>query len=414
MVRNLFRKRVVAGVAAALAVVLVLGGGFWAWTRVGTTSVTAYFGTAVGIYRGSDVRILGVKVGTVTAVEPEGDQVRVELRVDRGIDIPADARAMQVTPSVVADRYVQLAPAYTGGPTLASGTVLGRDRTATPVEVDELYASVDKLTAALGPDGANAEGALTDLLHTGAATLDGNGETLGRAIDELSRASSALSESRGDLFSTIDNLNRFVGALADSDAQVRRFNTQLATVSGQLAADRDTLGTALRELAPALGEVADFVRSNHEQLAQTVTDLLPTTQAVADKRESLINALTMLPLAVSNLTNSYDAEAGALASRILLPDLADPGQVLCRLFDVNTLLPGNEAVRQIGDTLRPIIEACKLASGTAADAIKGTNVVLPFGILSSDALQRRVIPNADPGVLSSRMPSPPWEERDEK
>ena len=93
------------------------------FTRLGTTEITAYFDKAVGIYEGSDVRVLGVEVGKVTSVEPQGDLVKVGLRVDRGVDIPADARAVQITPSVVADRYVQLTPAYTGGDTMSSGAV---------------------------------------------------------------------------------------------------------------------------------------------------------------------------------------------------------------------------------------------------------------------------------------------------
>ncbi len=151
------------------------------FTRAGTTQITAYFDKSVGIYEGSDVRILGVKVGSVDGVEPQGDQVKVDMRVDRGVDIPADAKAAQVTPSVVSDRYIQLAPAYTGGDKMQSGAVISRDRTATPVEVDELYASIEKLSTALGPDGANKEGALSQFVETGAANLDGNGEALGRA-----------------------------------------------------------------------------------------------------------------------------------------------------------------------------------------------------------------------------------------
>ncbi len=123
------------------------------FTRAGTTKITAYFDKSVGIYEGSDVRVLGVKVGSVDGVEPQGDQVKVDMRVDRGVDIPADAKAAQVTPSVVSDRYIQLAPAYTGGEKMASGAVISRDRTATPVEVDQLYASIEELSTALGRTG---------------------------------------------------------------------------------------------------------------------------------------------------------------------------------------------------------------------------------------------------------------------
>ena len=118
-------RAVIAGVV--VAALIVAGGLWWLFNRAGTTEITAYFDKSVGIYEGSNVRVLGVQVGSVTSVVPQGDQVEVKLRVDRGIDIPADAKAVQITPSLVSDRYVQLAPAYSGGDTMADGAVIPRE-----------------------------------------------------------------------------------------------------------------------------------------------------------------------------------------------------------------------------------------------------------------------------------------------
>ncbi|NED81419.1 ABC transporter substrate-binding protein, partial [Streptomyces sp. SID11233] len=82
--------------------------------------------------------------------------------------VPANARAVAVAPSVVADRYIQLTPAYTKGPRLRDGAELPLSRNRTPVEIDQLYDSLTELSKALGPEGANADGALSDLLDTGA------------------------------------------------------------------------------------------------------------------------------------------------------------------------------------------------------------------------------------------------------
>src|SRR5699024_25128 len=149
-------------------------------TRFGRTTVTATFPTAVGVAAGTDVRILGVTVGSVDEVTPMGDTVEVKLHVDRGVDIPADAKAVQVTPSVIPDRTVQLLPAYSGGPTMESGAHIPIERTATPVEVDKLYESVTDLTEALGPEGANADGALDRFVSSSADNLAGNGAALDR------------------------------------------------------------------------------------------------------------------------------------------------------------------------------------------------------------------------------------------
>jgi phospholipid/cholesterol/gamma-HCH transport system substrate-binding protein len=153
-------RRVFVVAVAALTVLVVIGG--WLVYSAGHQGkqVTAYFSQAIGIYPGSDVRILGVQVGKVDSVTPSGSQVKVVMSIQHGITVPARADAVVVSPSVVADRYVQLTPAYTGGPVLTSGAVIPATRTATPLEVDQLYASLDKLATALGPNGANSHGAL--------------------------------------------------------------------------------------------------------------------------------------------------------------------------------------------------------------------------------------------------------------
>ncbi len=394
----------IAIIALVVAVVVAAGaGGWWLWTRAGTTNITAYFDNSVGIYQGSGVRVLGVEVGSVTSVEPQGDVVKVGMRVDRGIDIPADVRAVQISPSVVADRYVQLTPPYSGGDKLENGAVIERDRTATPVEVDQLYASIEDLSRALGPEGANRDGALTEFVEVGADNLAGNGAALGQSIDQLSSAARTLNESRGDLFSTIENLQVFVSALAANDQQVREFNTQLADLSGFLAGEREDLGQAVNQLSVTLGEVATFVRDNQTALKDNVDALVPVTTTLAERREALLDSLTLLPLAVSNLVNSYDAEAGVLASRLVLTDLQDPAGAVCGLIDVGRLVPGDPRFEQLGRQMQPLIDRCDMIAAQVTAAQKTPDLILPFGVLSGDNIQRQVVPGTVPGVESSRL-----------
>ncbi|MFE4498972.1 MCE family protein [Rhodococcus sp. NPDC056743] len=400
------KKRTLAIVAAALVGVMVVGGAlWWVFTRAGTTTITAYFDKSIGIYDGSDVRVLGVKVGTVTSVEPQGDQVKVDLRVDRGIDIPADANAAQVTPSVVADRYIQLTPVFTGGNKMTSGSVIPIERTATPVEVDQLYASINDLASALGPEGANKDGALSKFVETGAANLDGNGAALGESITQLSDAARTLNDSRDNIAVTIKNLNTFVGALATNDQQVRQFNTQLSDLTGFLAGERDDLGAALNQLSLALGDVAKFVADNRDQLATTAEGLIAPTQTLANNKEALANTLTMLPLAISNLVNSYDAESGVLASRLAFPDLQNPAEVMCKLMDLGKLVPGNPQFEELGRQMQPAIDQCVAVAAMTDAADQAKNMNLPFGILAGPERQMQVVPGTVPGVVSPRLSS---------
>jgi phospholipid/cholesterol/gamma-HCH transport system substrate-binding protein len=309
---------------AGLLAVLVVFTGSLAWLVMrdfGTKQIVAYFGEAVGVYAGSDVRVLGVPVGTITSVTPEGTRVRVGITLNRDVEVPAGAMAAVVAPSVVSDRYVQLSPPYTSGRTMADGAEIPVDRTATPVELDQLYASLDRLATALGPDGANRTGALSDLLDTGAANLDGNGKALGNSIADLGKATRTLSGSQADLFGTINNLERFTAMLRDSDAQVRTAESRLQEVAGFLADDRQELAAALNELATALIQVRDFIKDNRALLKSNVDKLASITDTLISQRASLEEALDVAPLALTNVMGAYNPGTGSFESRGDLRDL---------------------------------------------------------------------------------------------
>ena len=125
--------------AVALAALLLAATAFVVHARAfGPTKITAVFTTATAIYPGDQVRISGVKVGTISAIRPNGAQADVDIEVDHGIGVPADAKAIIVAQNLVSARFIQLAPAYESGPRMLSGATIGVERTAVPVEWDEV------------------------------------------------------------------------------------------------------------------------------------------------------------------------------------------------------------------------------------------------------------------------------------
>ncbi|WP_433668691.1 MCE family protein [Nocardia sp. CA-136227] len=397
------RKSKIIAVVAALAVVLA-GVAWWSYDRLETTKITAYFDKSIGIYKGSDVRVLGVPVGRVDSVTPKGDVVEVVMKVDRKYDIPADAKAAQITPSVVSDRYIQLAPAYKGGPKMGRNATIPKERTATPVEVDRLYKSITELSEALGPNGANKDGALNQLARTGAENLAGNGDALGNSFTQLSKAAHALSDSRTDIFDTVKNLQTFVQTLADNDSQVRTFNTQLASLAGFLSDERQTLGDALSLLSVALGDVARFIDNNRDLVQSNADALTKLTQTLADQRDDLAKALPLIPTALSNLINVHNGESGTLDMRPNFTDLQDPFGVICKMLDLGKLRPGDPKFEAISRQLGPILNNCKLITDQLTAGVKTPSLVLPFGILSGENEQRNAVPGSVPGNPSDQLP----------
>lgn len=321
---NALTIAVVLAVVAVGAVVLLRG--------ESTKTGRAEFVRAVGLYPGSDVRILGVKVGEVTRVRPRGDRVVVDFSYDEKYRVPADAKAVVVAPSVVSDRYVQLTPVYRGGPVLADGARIALDQTAVPVELDRIFSSLNDLNVALGPEGANKRGALSRLLAVGADNLDGEGRNINRTLRDFSLMLGTLSDGRKDLFSTVRNLQVFTTALAGADDDVRAFNTDLASVADQLAAERQDLALALKNLAIALAEVATFVQENRQVLTRDVKGLRDVTGVLAKQKDAIAESLDSGATALSNLALAYNPSSGTLDTRNNENQLDDPALYLCSLL----------------------------------------------------------------------------------
>ena len=301
-------------------------------------TLTAHFPRTISIYEGSDVRVLGVPIGTVDTVTPSGTDVTVTMSYDAAVKVPEGAKAVIVSPSIVGDRFVQLTPVWTDGPVLDDGATLQTDRTAVPLELDQIYQSLDDLTVALGPDGANAKGALTDLLETTAANFGGQGAKFHQTIQDLSQLTGTLDDNKEELFGSAQALEGLIRTLARNDSTVRRFNQSLASVSEMLAGERTELAASLRNLAVAMKQVSGFVKENREILGSNIKGLNRVAKVLVKQRGALDEILTAGPVALNNLALTYNPQAGTLDTRANIQELgnqitSDPATLLCGIVN---------------------------------------------------------------------------------
>jgi phospholipid/cholesterol/gamma-HCH transport system substrate-binding protein len=297
----------------------------------------ASFPRTVSLYEGSDVRVLGVPVGEVVSVDPAGTTVKVTIEYDASTKVPQDVKAAIIAPSVVGDRYVQLTPVYTGGPVLGDGATLDVEDTGMPLELDEIYQSLDDIAVALGPDGANKEGALTRLLQSTAENFGGQGAQFNETIRNLSRFTSTLDNNKEELFGAAREIERFVDALEENDQTVRDFNDSLAAASAVLEGERDDLATALRNLGVATEQVSSFVKENEQALSENIKGLVQLTDILVRQRDALDETLSAAPTALSNLYHTYNPATGTLDTRSNFGDNfaqaeENPIEALCSLL----------------------------------------------------------------------------------
>jgi len=337
-------------VALAVVGVLVIAAVVTLWPGADQKTLTASFPRTVSIYEGSSVRVLGVPIGQVETVEPAGTMVKVTMTYDPEVKVPEDVKAAVVAPSVVGDRFIQLTPVYTKGPELADGATLSEDRTAVPLELDQIYQSIDDLAVALGPEGANKDGALTRLLDSTARNFGGQGAQFNETVRNLSRFTTTLDTNKDALFGTAREVERFVQALAENDQTVRDFNDSLAGASSTLEQEREELSAALRNLGVAMQEVSTFVKENESALSHNVKGLRQVSDVLVRQREHLEEVLEVAPTALSNLYHTYNPKTGTLDARAnLSQNIENPIEAVCTL--IGPLDPDSEplcnALREI-------------------------------------------------------------------
>jgi phospholipid/cholesterol/gamma-HCH transport system substrate-binding protein len=205
-----------------------------------------------------------------------------------------------------------------------------------PLEFDEIFRNLDQMNTALGPNGANRYGALSRLVDISAKNLQGNGLALNGALKEFSAAISTLAGSRGDLFATVRNLQRFSAMLAQNDGGVRALNANLQRVGTQLAGERRDLGAALANLSTALQLIGQFVGDNRTKLTSDIHKLTKVTSVLSKEKEALTEVIDMAPYALSNLALAGDTKAHTLdtkdeSGQPFSNPTADNG-VICQIF----------------------------------------------------------------------------------
>lgn len=312
-----------------------------------TKTVKAEFERTVGLFVGSDVRVMGMRVGKVTRITPHGTGVDVEMEYDEQYRLPADVKAVVVAPSIIADRFVQLTPGWTGGAVLATGAVIDKDDTRVPVELDRSIETTTDLMKALGPKSGDVQSPLSDSVSALAEVMRGNGADTREALRQLAAATDVLADGSDDISGTIDHLAGLTGTLADYDDEVRRFNRQLGDVADVLSDDAGQLSALLRTLAETLGKVATFVADNRTALSTDVQRLSAVTTALLKERKALVEVADIAPLAFTDLVETYDPAAKAVRTRANFTEiLRTVDQVIC-----------DTVAKSAGDALAPVCSA---------------------------------------------------------
>lgn len=344
----------------AVSLIAVLLAGMFVTLRLGErasrTEVVAYFDNTNGLFAGDDVRIRGVRVGRVITIEPQPLRAKVTFWFDRRHKVPADAKAVILSPQLVTGRAIQLTPPYSGGPAMTDGAVISQQRTAVPVEWDDIRAQLERLTDLLQPTKPGGVSTLGALINTASDNLRGQGGSIRDTVLRLSQTVSVLSDHRQDLFGTVRNLATLVSALRDSGDLLGQLNVNLAAVSALLADDPGKVSRAIEDLNAVVGDVGDFVAENREPIGIASDRLASISVAVAESLDDLKQTLHLAPTVAANFNNIYEPANGSLTGALQVNNFANPISFLCGAIQAASRLGAEQASKLCVQYLAPIVK----------------------------------------------------------
>ncbi len=235
------------GVRLALAVLLAVSlavGAYLVWPTRGGNKIVGYFTSAVGLYPGDQIRIVGVPVGRSTRSNRAPKTSRSPCRWIVASRFPRMLARSSCHPILVAARFIQLAPAYTSGPALSDGASIALAQTAVPVEWDEVK-NRDGSGQATQSGGRSAAGSAGQGDQPSRRHVQRQRRFIPISLRELSQAAGRLGDSRTDIFGTVKNLQVLVDALSASNEQIVSFAGHVASVSQVLAKSSTHLDNTL-------------------------------------------------------------------------------------------------------------------------------------------------------------------------
>ncbi|BBW99127.1 mammalian cell entry protein [Mycolicibacterium moriokaense] len=325
-------------------------------TSIGKTLMVGYFDNSNGLYAGDEVRILGVPVGEIDTIEPQAQRVKISFWVDNKYKVPADVTAAIVSPQLITSRAIQLTPAYTSGPVMDSGAVIPQERTAVPVEWDDLRTQLQTLTDMLQPTQPGGVSTLGAFINTAADNVRGQGVNIRDALIKMSQAFSIFGDHSQDIFGTIKNLSVLVSALQDSTTVLGQLNRNLAAVTALLADNPDQIGQAVADLSTAANDVQSFVADNRDALGTTTDKLSSISAAVIDSLDDIKQTLHIAPNAFQNFLNIYQPSQAALTGALALNNFANPITFLCGAIQAASRLNSEQAAKLCVQYLAPIVK----------------------------------------------------------
>ena len=251
----------------------------------------AMFTDVTGMNIGDDVRMAGVRIGTVTdiAVANRRD-AEVTFDIASNVRLADTVHATILFRNLVGQRYIELDQGA-GSPDQAwpSSRPLGLDRTTPALDLTALFNGFQPLFSALDPKQINA------LSYEIIQIFQGQGGTVGDLVAHTASLTNALADRDHVIGAVIDNLTRVLKTVNARRSGLSTIVVTLQQLVSGLAQDRGALGSAVTSLAGLTTSVAGLLQAGRPALQRSIVSLGQLSQNLADNGPTLEHVLQTLP-----------------------------------------------------------------------------------------------------------------------
>jgi len=255
--------------------------------------VFADFADSGGIFPNAPVNYRGVPIGKVTAVSLHDPGVRVALRLDGGVQVPRDLRAVVAHRSAVGEQYVDLRPNTDTGPFLAAGNVIPASQTGLPLPIEDLLSNLDRLV------GSVSVSELTVFIDELGTAFAGNETALRLILDANSALLSEASQRLPETTALIRDSAVVLQTQIDSGGDIKRFAAALAQLTRAVREADPDLRKLLANGPPATTELLALLRDVEPSLAPFLGNLITVNGIAVRRLNGIEQILVEYPLVVS-------------------------------------------------------------------------------------------------------------------
>ncbi|HVV08204.1 MCE family protein [Amycolatopsis sp.] len=290
--KNPVRLAAVALVVIVALVALALNAGT-IYRSVTSTAYVADFSEAGGILSGDEVRIGGLKVGTVTGVELVGSHVEVDFVTDDGTDLGDGTTAAIGTATPLGKKFLALTSAGTGE--LRGGSHIPLSRTKPPYDITQALQTLSSTTQQI--DTAQ----LAQSLDTVAQTFQNTPEALRTALQGVSRLSSTIATRDQALRSLLAQANGVTAVLAQRNQQVTTLLTDGNELLQELYQKRDDLHTLLVEVTSVVDQLKGLAQDNQKELTPALDQLSGVLDLLNSNQDNVNKTIANLQVYATSL-----------------------------------------------------------------------------------------------------------------